>query len=152
LKQDARRYNSTFKVKAPERKPAKVYESYTPKARAKPLRIADGKARCSVAVPKTVTIQHRGYMDLVREMHCIRCMAPPRSQFCHSDEGKGIGFKSDCRLGWPGCAACHYAVGTERIYPKEERRALEAEYARKTRAVILAAGMWPKDLPLWDEA
>jgi hypothetical protein len=99
--------------------------------------------------PKTEAIQHAGYMNAVRSLPCARCGAAPRSQFCHSDEGKGTGIKSDCRLGWPGCAQCHHDIGTRRIYPKEQRRALEAEFARQTRAQIESMGLWPKNLPRW---
>ena len=95
--------------------------------------------------------QHAGYMDLVRALPCAHCGKPPRSVFCHSDEGKGIGIKSDCRQGWPGCPECHDAIGTRRIYPKEQRRALEAEMARQTRALIEALGLWPRNLQRWTE-
>lgn len=91
--------------------------------------------------------QHQGYMNLVRALPCAHCGKPPRSVFCHSDEGKGMSIKSDCRQGWPGCPECHDAIGTKRIYPKEQRRALEAEMARQTRALIEASGQWPKSLP-----
>jgi len=91
--------------------------------------------------------QHLGYMNLVRALPCAHCGKAPRSVFCHSDEGKGMGIKSDCRQGWPGCHECHDAIGTQRIYHKEKRRALEAEMARQTRALIEASGQWPKSLP-----
>lgn len=99
------------------------------------------------AVEKDNPIQHAGYMDAVRSLPCARCGAAPRSQFCHSDEGKGAGIKSDCRLGWPGCAQCHHDIGTARIYPKEQRRELEDEMARQTRAQIESMGLWPRNLP-----
>jgi hypothetical protein len=138
---------TAFKSKSPPPRPVKTYEVHTPRpAPARILRMADTRDRLTV-VPKNAPLQHQGYMNLVRAMPCIRCAHPPRSQFCHSDEGKGTGIKSDCRTGWPGCAACHYAVGTERIYPKHERRALEALYAKQTRDAIRAAGLWPKRLP-----
>jgi hypothetical protein len=95
--------------------------------------------------------QHQGYMDLVRALPCAHCGKAPRSQFCHSDEGKGMGIKSDCRLGWPGCPECHDAIGTHRIYPRHQRRALEAEMARQTRAQIESMGLWPKDMEKWDK-
>lgn len=95
--------------------------------------------------------QHQGYMNLVRALPCAHCGKAPRSIFCHSDEAKGMGIKSDCRQGWPGCPECHDAIGTKRIYPKEQRRALEAEMARKTRALIEVSGLWPKNLPRWTE-
>ena len=103
------------------------------------------------SVEKENLLQHAGYMDLVRAMPCAHCGAPPKSQFCHSDEGKGTSIKSDCRNGWPGCDRCHKAIGTSRIYPKEQRRALEAEMARQTREQIEKSGLWPKNLPRWTE-
>lgn len=103
------------------------------------------------AKPKENLIQHAGYMAAVRQLPCAHCGKPGPSQFCHSDLGKGAGIKSDCREGWPGCADCHYAIGTERIYAKPFRRVLEANYAARTRATIIAAGKWPVRLPLWTE-
>lgn len=101
--------------------------------------------------PKEDALQHQGYINAVRGLPCAHCGKGPRSEFCHSDEGKGMAIKSDCRTGWPGCHACHDAIGTQRIYPKDERRALEARYAAQTRYTILAAGLWPKNLPLWSK-
>lgn len=102
-------------------------------------------------VEKDNPIQHAGYMNAVRSLPCARCGKPPRSQFCHSDEGKGAAIKSDCRLGWPGCAQCHHDIGTARVYPKDERRELEAWMARETRQLIEQLGLWPKNLPRWTE-
>lgn len=113
-------------------------------------RIHTGPARLSV-MPKSEPLQHAGYMDVVRGLECYRCEAPPRSDFCHSDEGKGTGIKSDCRLGWPGCRRCHDAIGTARVLPKNERRAWEAEAARATRQKINRMGLWPANLPQWPE-
>lgn len=104
------------------------------------------------AIEKENALQHAGYMDIVRAMSCAHCGRAPRSQFCHTDETKGMGIKTDCRKGWPGCDSCHYLIGTKRIYPRDERRALEAKLAAQTRTLILAAGLWPKTLPLWTEA
>lgn len=107
---------------------------------------------CAAPVLKEKALQHQGYMNLVRAMPCARCGHRPRSQFCHSDMDKGMGIKTDCRRGWPGCAECHWFVGTSGTLPREERRALEDTYAAQTRAAILAAGTWPKRLPLWSES
>lgn len=101
---------------------------------------------------KAAPIQHAGYMAVVRKLPCAHCGIPGISQFCHSDEGKGMGIKSDCRLGWPGCPACHVAIGTARIYPREERRAIESHMAANTRRQITAAGQWPSNLPPWKDA
>ena len=128
-----------------------------PRVRSYPTAIPESQRRNAVFarmdVPATPPIdkenapQHAGYMNLVRALPCAHCGKPPRSVFCHSDEGKGMGIKSDCRQGWPGCPECHDAIGTQRIYPKKQRRALEAEMARQTRELIEKSGQWPKTLP-----
>lgn len=100
------------------------------------------------AVAKECMVQHRGYEDAVKGLgYCMKCRRSCRPQFCHADMGKGTGIKTDCRRGWPGCAECHYLVGTSGQYPKEQRRAIEAELAERTRHAVIAAGTWPKGLP-----
>ena len=103
-------------------------------------------------VKKECVSQHSGYMAAVRELgYCMRCRKACRPAFCHADEGKGTGIKTDCRRGWPGCTECHWIVGTSGQYPKEERRALEADLARRTREAVRAAGTWPRRLAQLDE-
>jgi hypothetical protein len=105
--------------------------------------------------PKEEALQHEGYMSIVRQFPCAHCGRAGPSQFCHTDEGKGTGIKTDCRQGWPGCGpdgdrpGCHYLIGTQRIYAKEERRRIEADMAARTRALVLSLGLWPRNLPLW---
>jgi hypothetical protein len=130
---------------------------HTPRARVYPSAIPEHLRRAAVmtasaaneAIPKENAIQHAGYMGLVRLMNCAHCGKAGPSQFCHSDEGKGQSIKSDCRNGWPGCPECHHAVGTARIYPKQERRDREARMAALTREAIETAGLWPANLPKW---
>ena len=107
--------------------------------------------RMAAPVPKECVCKSATYENLVRAMSCIRCGKPPRSQFCHTDEGKGLGIKTDVRRGWPGCAECHYEVGTSGTIPREQKRELEARYAKQTRDAIVNAGDWPAKLPLWAE-
>jgi len=101
-------------------------------------------------VPKENAIQHLGYMKLVRKLACARCLttAVPR-QFCHRDEGKGLWLKTDCREGWPGCAPCHFYVGSTGRMSKEGRREFELFAGAATRAQIEMAGTWPARLPRW---
>ena len=99
--------------------------------------------------PKENVVVSEAYRRVVRGMHCARCGKPPQSQFCHSDEGKGMGIKTDDRRGWPGCAECHFLVGTSGTFRKAERRALDEQYSRETRALVLSLGIWPKSLELW---
>jgi len=133
------------KVYAPARAPL------VPIPREMAERISYGTARLSVAVPKAEPVQHQGYMRAVRGLACYRCGKPPRSQFCHADEGKGAGIKSDCRLGWPGCAQCHHDIGTARVLPKQERREWEAQAGHATREQINRLRLWPARLPQWSE-
>jgi hypothetical protein len=103
------------------------------------------------AVEKDQPLQHAGYMKAVRDLgYCQLCGRVCRPQFCHRDEGKGTGIKTDCREGWNGCEECHRKVGTERIYPKEQRRLLELSLGARTRVAVMDAGTWPKRLPLWE--
>lgn len=139
----------TFNRKPPPR--VRSYPTVIPQSQRRNAVFARMDMPAAPPVEKDNPIQHAGYMDIVRAMPCAHCGKPPRSQFCHSDEGKGMGIKSDCREGWPGCPECHDAIGTKRIYPRHQRRAIEAEMARQTRAKIEASGQWPKNLERWTE-
>ena len=108
-------------------------------------------------VPKEDVLTSEAYRRAVRGLECMRCGYPPRSQFCHTDEGKGAGIKTDDRRGWAGCgphdglAGCHHFVGTSGTLPKAERRAEDARLAAKTRETLRARGLWPKSVPEWSE-
>lgn len=110
-------------------------------------------------VSKEDPIQSGPYIAAAKALgYCMHCGARPTPwaplEFCHRDQGKGAGVKTDCREGWPGCHACHSLLGGHNgggRMPKEARRALEDALARKTRAAILAAGAWPVKLPMWKE-
>lgn len=97
-------------------------------------------------------LQHAGYMAAVRDLgYCMRCRRSCRPQFCHRDQGKGMGIKTDVREGWPGCAECHFIVGSTGQYDRDERRALELELGRRTREAVKAAGTWPARLGMWEK-
>ena len=87
-----------------------------------------GPDRAVVSVPKERAIQHAGYMAAVRKLPCGMCETGGFTQFCHADEGKGMGIKTDCRLGWPGCGphdgepGCHWLIGTSGRLSRSERR------------------------------
>lgn len=102
---------------------------------------------------KECVSQHAGYQAAVRGLgYCMKCRIACRPQFCHADQGKGTGIKTDVRRGWPGCDHCHWLVGTSGQYPKEQRRAIEDELGWRTRAAVKAAGTWPARFPDWKEA
>lgn len=107
-------------------------------------------------IPKENAITSPAYQSAVRRLPCIRCGIQGFTQFCHSDEGKGMAIKTDDRRGWPGCGphgqepGCHWYVGTSGNLKQSERRALEAEYSARTRAMVEAKGEWPARLPKWE--
>lgn len=152
---------SPFKVQRPPgsrapRAPKQIGAEYTIRPRTAAVAIA-GPARATVAVPKTVPVQHAGYMAAVRTLRCYRCNVVGLTQFCHRDEGKGMGLKTDCREGWPGCGpgwgspGCHWIIGTSGKFSRAECRVFEAEAGGATRAAIRDAGLWPANLPAWAE-
>lgn len=114
-----------------------------------------------VSVQKENAITSLAYQALVRKLPCARCGISDYTQFCHSDEGKGIGIKTDDRRGWPGCGphpeggkivnGCHWFVGTSGKLKQSERRELEARMSAETRLQIIMRGLWPKSLPHWSE-
>lgn len=134
-------------------RPVKTIE-YEPRARAT-VKTGIEVATKFVSVPKQNALQNEAYMAAVRKLPCARCGVVGFTQFCHADEGKGLGIKTDCRLGWPGCGphgdepGCHWFVGTSGRMKREDRRAFEAQAGLETRREIVALGAWPATLPPW---
>lgn len=145
---------SGFKSKLPPRRPVKQIEGYTPRPRAVAVAVA-GPDRALVSIPKQESLQHEAYMAAVRKLPCIRCGIVGFTQFCHADEGKGMGLKTDCRLGWPGCGphdgkpGCHWWIGTSGLLGRNDRRAFESRAGALTREAIRFQGQWPATLPAW---
>jgi hypothetical protein len=106
------------------------------------------------AVPKEDASQSGTYMAAAKALgYCMRCGKPSTYKgdldFCHADYGKGEAIKTDVRLGWPGCRACHEVVGRQLLKPV--RRAIEFLLGVMTRAAMRDAGTWPKNLPDWTD-
>lgn len=120
--------------------------------------VADLDKRAPVVVEKDDPLRSEPYRRLVAAMDCIHCGKRGPSQCAHADSaGKGMALKPDDRESFPACATspgragCHDIIGSTGYFTKDQRRALEKEYARRTREAIMAAGTWPKELPLWLE-
>lgn len=105
----------------------------------------------AAAVPKEDILRSEAYRRLVAAMPCWNCKASPPTQAAHPNNGKGMALKTDDRRCFPLCPQCHgrWDQGGERL--KQARRVLEDAAERDTRAAILAAGTWPKNLPMWKE-
>lgn len=110
-----------------------------------------GGATSGTPVAKENASQSQAYQVAVRSIgYCMNCGCTLRvgeRQFCHADQGKGAGLKTDVRRGWLGCAGCHFYVGGSGKMPKSARRALEEALARKTRCTLRRHGLWPRSLP-----
>ena len=150
---------SAFKQRqsAPRQDRSSEFATWAPRPREIAVAVA-GPARATVAVPapKDGAIQHQGYMAAVRRLPCYRCGVVGLTQFCHRDEGKGLGLKTDCREGWPGCGpnflgdpGCHWLIGTSGRFDRALRRVFEFDAGIATRATIRNMGQWPATLPAW---
>lgn len=133
-------------------------ETKWPRALEVPARAAIQKiADTCAAQPKENVLVSEAYKNAVRSLECMRCGWPPRSQFCHADEGKGERIKTDDRRGWAGCGprpgnmGCHYLVGTSGTFTKLVRRAEDERLAAKTRATLISRGLWPKNVPMFEQ-
>jgi hypothetical protein len=109
----------------------------------------------AVPILKENASQSGSYMAAAKGLgFCMLCGWTPTPyqglDFCHGDQGKGMGLKTDVREGWPGCRRCHEFVG--RSMRREARRAVEQALAAQTRELIVQAGTWPAKLGKWDEA
>lgn len=141
--------------KRPER-PAKV------PALLRPLEKPVNYARISANDPGPVVakenpLRSEAYRRLVAAMPCAYCRRSDRSQHAHENDRKGKGVKLDDRRAMPLCADEPGRTGCHTRFDRYElilggRRAHVAYgqmWAAQTRAAILAAGQWPKNLPLY---
>lgn len=115
--------------------------SYQPRPRTPALRRDDGKARMVVSVPKSEPVRDRDYLRWVASLPCAHCQVEGYSQAAHGDEGKGMAIKSSDDTAYPACGprpmepGCHWLIGTSGTFTREERRALESQYGKQTRAL-----------------
>lgn len=148
-----------FKPRVYERAPTgRQWEGGAITPRAVPQPVVRPIAALFRPMPKENVIEeHAAYMAIVRTMACAWCGIRGFTQFCHSDEGKGMGLKTDCRRGWPGCGphngepGCHWYIGTSGVLGREARRTFEARASRRTRELVIRSGKWPASLPRWPE-
>lgn len=109
-----------------------------------------------VALPKESPVRHEGYRRLVAMLSCAHCGVVGFSQAAHADFGKGAHCKSSDLTCYPACCdrpgvvGCHSMIGSRGSMTRDQRRALEAQYAKDTREIILLSGRWPDDLPIFE--
>lgn len=128
----------------------------TPSTLPRPRAVIAAIADALVPAPKSPTVKSVAYLRLVAALPCIRCGRIGRSQAAHPNTGKAAGKKLvDDRLTFPLCCGngfdflgCHEQFDQHALYPKEERRRLEVDWALQTIAEICRQGLWPKNLEL----
>jgi len=141
--------------KKPDR-PAKVPAILRPLAQ--PVNVARISGEV-VTVAKEEPLRSEAYRRLVAAMPCAHCHKPRHSQHAHENECKGKAQKLDDRRAMPLCAdepgreGCHTKFDQYRLLPGGRRGhvAMGNYWAAQTRAAILEAGTWPKNLPLLAE-
>ena len=110
-------------------------------------------------VHKDNPLRSEAFRRAVAGLACAHCGIQGYSQHAHSNEGKGVGLKTDDRTGFPLCCTrpgiegCHVAFDQYRLLPggREAHRAAARTWAANTRAEIQRLGQWPARLPLWTE-
>lgn len=108
------------------------------------------------SIAKMDVCRHEGYRRLVAAMPCIACGCGP-CQAAHPNAGKGMAMKTDDRLCFPLCGpqpgrpGCHALFDQGAMFTKAARRAIEPAWGADIRRRITANGLWPENLPVWEE-
>lgn len=140
-----------FKRPAIERKPQPVYRL------ARPCEAAQVSA-AAVPVPKAAPVRSETYRRLVASLPCLLCGVEGFSQHAHGNAGKGMALKTCDLFAFPLCAdrpgqrGCHSQLDQGALFPREVRRVVEQEWARRTVQFLVSAGRWPASLPVPDWA
>lgn len=110
-------------------------------------------------VEKECPLRSETYRRLVAALPCAYCHIEGYSQHAHENEQKGKGMKLDDRRSMPLCCArpgeegCHTAFDQYRLLPggRAAHVAQGRVWAEQTRQLITESGLWPKNLPVWEQ-
>lgn len=138
----------------------KLLAARAPLAASSPVRRVAPTVFSSLVVsqPKENAVRSEPYRRLVAAFPCKACLISNHSQAAHPNTGKGAGLKTDDRDCFPLCCdrpgvqGCHPKFDQGALYTKPVRRVLELAWAADTRRQIIAAGQWPKGLPLYESS
>lgn len=106
------------------------------------------------AVPKPPPpVRSETYLRLVAKLPCKHCGLADHSQAAHPPPTAKA--KKECDLQTfplcctrPGVPGCHVDFDQYRLVPKDQMDAAATRWAAETRAEILAAGDWPRRIPV----
>lgn len=107
-----------------------------------------------VSRPKENAIYSRPYRLQVAQLPCACCGRVGYSQAAHPTP-TAKGRKEDDRTCFPLCCTrlleegCHVEYDQYRLIPTAEMDRQAAVWGAQTRALIMAAGKWPKNLPYY---
>lgn len=144
---------TAFKSKRPAHQPT-VSREDRPMAKLSPAARRGSYAGTTTGqtVDKERPVRSELYRRLVANLRCACGCGRHPCQAAHPNTGKGMGLKTDDRLCFPLAPPCHSAFDQGAMFPKALRRQFEERWGAETRAAIIAAGQWPKSLPLWEQA
>ena len=150
-----------FKSRAPgseQRDPdrVRVMPTVVPGAFRLPEPVASAPA---AQVAKAAPVRSEAYRRAVASLPCAHCGIEGYSQHAHENDGKGARMKVDDRRAMPLCCSrpgiegCHVAFDQYRLVPggREAHVALGRAMAARTRLDLLILGLWPANVPVWQE-
>lgn len=102
---------------------------------------------------KTQYVRSRQLLQAIAALPCQHCGRHGMTQAAHSNEsahGKGRGIKASDIYAAALCCYCHAELDQGKRWSREERVTVWSDAWRKTVRLLLADGMWPKDVPVPD--
>jgi hypothetical protein len=93
-------------------------------------------------VPRLRSEKHRRN---VASLDCVVCGRQGPSQCAHANFGKGLSLKACDSQTFAACPQCHQFHDQSGIN-RDKRRQLEALYVERTRAELIARGLWTPQL------
>lgn len=107
-----------------------------------------------VAVAKTTYVRNKTLREAYRLIPCQACNADDGTVVCaHANEGahgKGMAIKAGDDRGASLCFTCHSRLDQGSDMTRDERRAFWWAAHIKTIPALVAAGHWPKHIPIPD--
>ena len=105
-----------------------------------------------VAVAKATYVRSKTLREAYRLIPCQACGADDGTVVCaHANEswaGKGMGIKASDDRAASLCFTCHSRLDQGSDMTRDERRAFWLAAHLKTITALVAAGHWPKNIPV----
>lgn len=129
----------------PERAPLVLYQL----ARPCPAAQISDEAR---PVPKTGYVRSEALREAYRLIPCQHCGKDDGTVCCahsnHGQHGKGKSIKASDDCAASLCSTCHELLDSLKTLSRAERAAMFLAARRKTVALLVHHGHWPKDIPV----